>query len=61
MPLMSVTLEVSQLSGWLKAGAYCRVERRGVRCGVRCGPREAGGRGAAAAQAACTEKARLKA
>ena len=62
MPYMSVTLDVSQLSGWLNADAPCRVERRGVRCGARCGP--GGGRawrGAAAAQAACTEKGRLKA
>ena len=26
--LMSVTLDVSKLSGWLNALAYCRVERR---------------------------------
>ena len=25
---MVVTLEVSKLSGWLNADAYCRVERR---------------------------------
>ena len=25
---MSVTLDVSKLSGWLNTGAYCRVERR---------------------------------
>jgi hypothetical protein len=60
--LMSVTLEVSKLSGWLKAYAFCRVDKEGraMRGEVR-GPREAGGRGAAAAQAACTGKARLKA
>ena len=28
---MSVTLDVSKLSGWLNAFAFCRVERRGVR------------------------------
>ena len=28
MKLMSVTLDVSKLSGWLNAAAYCRVERR---------------------------------
>eukprot|EP00964_Phaeocystis_antarctica_P049979 scaffold28957_cov67-Phaeocystis_antarctica.AAC.2 len=28
MPLMSVTLDVSKLSGWLNARAPCRVERR---------------------------------
>ena len=38
MRYMSVTLDVSKLSGWLNASAYCRVERRGVRCGARCGP-----------------------
>ena len=27
MYCMSVTLEVSRLSGWLKADALCRVER----------------------------------
>eukprot|EP00964_Phaeocystis_antarctica_P112729 scaffold76843_cov96-Phaeocystis_antarctica.AAC.1 len=42
MPLMSVTLDVSKLSGWLNAFASCRVERRGVRCGARCGPRAGG-------------------
>jgi len=35
---MFVTLEVSQLSGWLNARATCRVEGRGMRCGARCGP-----------------------
>eukprot|EP00964_Phaeocystis_antarctica_P055028 scaffold32357_cov53-Phaeocystis_antarctica.AAC.2 len=28
MPFMSVTLDVSKLSGWLNADANCRVERR---------------------------------
>ena len=28
MRFMSVTLDVSKLSGWLNADAYCRVERR---------------------------------
>ena len=50
---MSVTLDVSRLSGWLNDDAYCRVGRRGGR--------EVGGCGAAAAQAACTGRARLKA
>jgi hypothetical protein len=54
---MSVTSEVSKLSGWLKAYACCRVEGGGVRCGASAG-REAGGRGAVAAQAASTGKAR---
>jgi hypothetical protein len=59
MLFMSVTLEVSQLSGWLNAFAICRVEGRARNAGrgVRW---EAGGRGAAAAVAACTEMARLK-
>eukprot|EP00964_Phaeocystis_antarctica_P061667 scaffold36871_cov49-Phaeocystis_antarctica.AAC.2 len=37
---MSVTLDVSKLSGWLNADAACRVERRAarMRCGKRCGP-----------------------
>jgi hypothetical protein len=30
MPLMSVTVEVSKLSGWLNAFAFCRVERGGA-------------------------------
>ena len=39
MALMSVTLEVSKLSGWLKALAPCRVEGEGMRCGgERCEP-----------------------
>jgi len=43
MPRMVVTLEVSQLSGWLNADAPCRVERRA--CDVGRGvDREAGGR-----------------
>ena len=39
---MFVTLEVSQLSGWLKACASCRVEREGhaMRGEVRTGRRE---------------------
>jgi len=46
--LMSVTLDVSKLSGWLNADARCRVERRAcdVERGVR---RKAAGRGPAAA------------
>ena len=35
MAYMVVTLDVSKLSGWLNAYAYCRVETRGVRCGAR--------------------------
>ena len=33
MPSMSVTLEVSKLSGWLNADAPCRVERRACDAG----------------------------
>jgi hypothetical protein len=57
---MSVTLEVSQLSGWLNADAICRVERRACDMGQGARP-GGGGRGAVAVQAACTGKARVKA
>ena len=42
MPVKSVTLDVSKLSGWLNAGAYCRELKRGhtVRGEVRAGRRE---------------------
>ena len=40
MRCMSVTLlEVSKLSGWLKACAYCRVERRACGAGQVCAVR----------------------
>ena len=40
---MSVTLEVSRLSGWLKATAFCRVAKGGhIRYGARCGVRACG-------------------
>jgi hypothetical protein len=40
MLFMAVTLEVSKLSGWLNAFAFCRVEGRGTcDAGARCGPR----------------------
>ena len=39
MAVMVVTLEVSKLSGWLKADADCRLEGEGMRCGgERCEP-----------------------
>jgi len=63
MPTMSVTLEVSRLSGWLNARPSCRVEGRGT-CTFDAGRgagQEVGGLEAAAAQAACSGKARLKA
>ena len=42
---MSVTLEVSKLSGWLNADADCRESKGGhtMLGGVRAGRREAGG------------------
>jgi hypothetical protein len=42
---MVVTLEVSKLSGWLKADADCRVEGRACVVGGRGASREAGGPG----------------
>ena len=39
---MSVTLDVSRLSGWLNADADCRVERGSIGGGATCG--QAGGR-----------------
>jgi hypothetical protein len=43
MKSMLVTLEVSQLRGWLKAVAYCRGSQAGhtVRCELGAGRREA--------------------
>ena len=60
MAPMFVTLDVSKLSGWLNADAYCQVKGRACDAG-RGVNLEAGGRGAAASRAACTGKARLKA
>ena len=54
MYCITVTLEVSKLSGWLNAGACCRVEGRGICDAGRGAGREAGGCEAAAAQVACT-------
>ena len=49
MKPMSVTLDVSKLSGWLNTDANCRVETRA--CDAERGVgREAGGRGPAAAR-----------
>ena len=53
MPYMLVTLEVSKLSGWLNAFAFCRESKGGhtVRGEVRAWRREAAGeRGASRAQ-----------
>ena len=60
MLYMVVTLDVSKLSGWMNAAAYCRVERRAYDAGLDAGW-EAGGRGVAMAQAACMGWALLKA
>ena len=49
MPRMSVTLEVSKLSGWLNADAPCGGSKGGA-CGEGRGMRD--GRRAAAVQAA---------
>ena len=57
MLLMVVTLEVSKLSGWLKADAACRVDGRACDAGggeVRAGRREGLWCVVAARQAACT-------
>ena len=49
---MSVTLDVSKLSGWLNADATCRVESK-VYDAERGAGLEAGGWRATAAHAAC--------
>eukprot|EP00964_Phaeocystis_antarctica_P031273 scaffold17702_cov57-Phaeocystis_antarctica.AAC.3 len=59
MPYMVVTLEVSKLSGWLNADAYCREskERHAMRGEVQTGrPEVAGDGGARSVQ----ERARLQ-
>ena len=38
MPSMSVTLDVSKVSGWLKVSAYCRVARWAYDARVSCWP-----------------------
>jgi len=61
---MVVTLEVSKLSGWLKAVAYCRVEGRACDAGgrgVRAGRREGLWCGGGTTSGMQGEKARLKA
>ena len=50
---MSVTLNVSKLSGWLNTDARCRVRRGSIEGGVTCRqPRREGGVGWSVAQAA---------
>ena len=51
MPLVIMTLDVSQLSGWLNADAPCRVEEEAWEEGRHAGWEVVGA--AAAAQAAC--------
>ena len=48
---MLVTLDVSKLSGWLNAAAFCRVERRTHDAGRGAGREIRGRAGAAVAQA----------
>ena len=62
MLFMVVTLDVSKLSGWLNAKAYCRVERRAwrMRCGARYSPGGVRAMWVAETQSACTGRARLK-
>ena len=52
---MSVTLEVSKLSGWLNADAYCRAEREASEDRRRAGPGDGRVYSVAAAQATCRE------
>jgi hypothetical protein len=59
MYCMSVTLDVSQLSGWLNACASCRVERESIKRAATGGAGRREGVGAAAAQAACRQRTRL--
>ena len=62
MPYMFVTLDVSKLSGWLKADACCRVERHGHATREEVyGPGGVRALWVAATQAACTGRARLRA
>eukprot|EP00964_Phaeocystis_antarctica_P028399 scaffold16014_cov62-Phaeocystis_antarctica.AAC.4 len=54
MEPMSVTLEVSKLSGWLKAAAPCRVQRRHpIREDTHGAEMAQQGKGESAAHAAC--------
>ena len=53
MFIMSVTLDVSRLIGWLNADAFCRVERRAYDAGQSAGweaGRQCGGGGASSVQ-----------
>ena len=61
MDSMVVTLDVSQLSGWLNADAACRVERESIKRAATGGP--GGGRawGGGGASGVHGDKARVKA
>ena len=50
---MLVTLDVSKLSGWLNAHAFCRESKRGIRCGARSRVPGGGRRRAIAVHAVC--------
>ena len=52
---MSVTLDVSKLSGWLNTSALCRVARWACDAGSRCAGQEMRGRCAGAAHTACRQ------
>ena len=59
MPSMFVTLEVSKLSGWLNAIAFCRESNGGhTMCGASCGP--GGGRRAAGDGGASSVRGRAR-
>jgi len=58
MACMVVTLDVSQLSGWLNA-VCCRVERESIGRGATGGAGRREGVGAAAQQAGCRQRTRL--
>ena len=59
MNCMVVTLDVSKLSDWLNADAYCRVARRAYDAGGMRAERRKGRGAAAAHAAACKARARL--
>ena len=55
MPIMVVTLDVSRLSGWLNAVAYCRAAPRHVERAARAVGGARTRAGGMAVHAACTE------
>ena len=59
MPLISVTLDVSRLSGWLNANARCRVETLLREAGRGAGKGTGEGRGVTVAQVVCMGKVRV--